>query len=338
MFKKMTVLDEREHVFIVGSPRSGTSLVASILQDSPVYASYRAETKFLAGCEEKYGDLEIGAVRTKFWGDWLKSRQFKRSGLTKEEVRLVADEERSYIGILARIMNLVATKQGIERWIDSTPENSHRLKEISKSFPKAKIVHIIRDGRAVSLSLAKLGWSGISTRNYNKALYYSSLKWQQSVETVLESSKYLGDRYFEMRYEELVQDPLNVVKELCAFLRIPMLEGGLLDHEFNKNNEDSKSTLHTPNTPFGDMSSGISSNAAFRWKDVLKIEQICKIEAHIARTLIKLNYSLICNAEVPLLYGLLPVSRKYFLVLKRVVKKHTLIGRYSTSPFEFEPD
>lgn len=242
----MTIVDEREHVFIVGSARSGTSLVASIIQNSPIYASYHAETKLLKECESKYGSLDRPDVRKIFLEDWLRSRQFLRSGLSEREATELLEVNSSYASFLSAYMNQVANKQGCDRWIDSTPDNSYVLDVIASQFPNAKVIHMLRDGRAVALSLAKLGWSGVGTDDFDKALLYSSLKWQSAVTLVQYLSPLLNDRYMEVRYEDFVRKPEQKIKEICDFLGIPIIDDIALKADANSNLH---STLHTPNTP-----------------------------------------------------------------------------------------
>jgi hypothetical protein len=57
------------------------------------------------------------------------------------------------------VMNEIASKQGANRWIDSTPTNIPHMFRISRDFPEARFIHIIRDGRDVALSLEKRAWS-----------------------------------------------------------------------------------------------------------------------------------------------------------------------------------
>ncbi len=334
--REMSYLNNGNHVFIVGSARSGTSLMGSILQASREVAVYRAETLLLYSCRDKYGDLEVKASRDNFTKDWLKSRQFKRSGLSKEEAVSIIDENRSYVGVLGAYMNMVADKQNCNRWVDSTPSYAYCIEKILHAFPNAKIIHMIRDGRAVSLSLAKLGWSGSNTSNFDRALQYSSLKWQQALEAASNSIKAYQDRCIEVRYEDLVQKPKRTLDELEDFLQLPDLTTQLFQDE-SSGMKDMRSTLNQPNTPFGDMSSGISQNAIYRWKEVLSKKQVRVLESIVGNTLEDHGYELVSNDPI----GYEPVSVKLYRVktrLKHVLKQRTLLGRFIVSPLEIYHD
>lgn len=327
-------IDEREHVFVVGSARSGTSLVGAIVASSPLYALYRAETKLLAECNIKYGDIQNYHSRKKFLKDWFNSRQFKRTGLRKDEVLRALPNPRSYYEFLGTYMGLVAEKQGRGRWVDSTPDNVQCLEQIAHVFPKAKVIHVVRDGRAVAISKAKLGWSGVRTRNLDLALSYSSLLWKRSVRKGRESSIYLGSRYCEVKYEDLVQKTEEVIDKISNFLGISELGINILTDSGGNSDQPVDSPLMRPNSIFGDMGPGIDTTAAYRWKRLLTAEQICRIEVGIADTLNDFDYPLLCKNCILISSKVSSHWQQMILDMKDVLKKKTLLGRLIESPLE----
>ena len=334
----MAFKDFNEHLFVLGSARSGTSLMASIVQNTPAYASYRAETKLLNSCQSKYGNLANKRSREHFLDDWFQSRQFKRAGLSEEAIRLATQNENSYIGFLGIYMNMVAQSQGCQRWIDSTPSNANCLHRIALTFPNAKVLHMVRDGRAVAMSLAKLGWSGARTKNFDTALVYAAMKWRFAVDKVYSNKSFFKDRYLQVKYEDLVLSPKETLANVSAFLEIPDFDISMLDGRNVDRNESVNSSLRTPNSLFGDMEPGISSNAAFRWKNKLTKKQIALIEACVAEDLQKYGYSLLSSAKAGVVENLLNIYRASALKGKRLLKHHTLLGRMSVSPLEIGED
>lgn len=330
----MTYRDNGEHLFVLGSARSGTSLMSSIVQSSSVYAIYNAETKLLHSSISKYGSLSSTRSRKRFLNDWFNSRQFKRTGLTEKDIRDATAQQDSYIGFLGTYMNMMAKKQGCERWVDDTPSNANCLSQISQAFPRAKVIHMVRDGRAVSSSLAKLGWSGIRTIDFDKALVFSALKWQRVVDAVHRSRSCLGERFLEVSYENLVLYPAETLKEVSDFLQIPAFDLSLLEGSYVESNESVKSALQKPNSLYGDMAPGISKNAVYRWKSVLSEAQINLIEENVGDSIVQLGYSLVSSAKQSPYNYLVKLWRKVWFKIKRFAKRYTILGRLSVSSLE----
>lgn len=312
--------------------------MASIVQGSSAYAEYRAETKLLNNCRNKYGDITNIRARNRFLRDWFNSRQFRRSGLLEAEVREATADVGSYIAFLGTYMNMVASAQGRERWIDSTPSNANCLPQIADVFPNARVIHMVRDGRAVALSLAKLGWSGTHTDNFDKALSYAVLKWQVAVDRVYEDRHVLGENYLQIKYEDLVSEPEPTLAKVSRFLEVPTFDLSVLNRDRAQTNESVNSTLHTPNSLFGDMTPGISANAAYRWKKMLTPEQIALLERSIGETLEHYDYDLTGSSGTTLPEAMLRFWRRTSFSGKRLLKRHTLLGRFSTTPLEIGMD
>ncbi len=166
-------------VFIVGCPRSGTSYLYHLLLSAGGFAEFRTQMNVFDVLEPIYGNLSIAKNKTKMMNDWLRSKAFKVSGLDAAEIKArVLSECGGVSDFLRIVMEEVARKQGVDRWIDSTPTNIPHLLRIKKDFPEARIVHIIRDGRDVALSLAKRGWSRPLPWDRGKPLLAAGLYWE----------------------------------------------------------------------------------------------------------------------------------------------------------------
>ena len=332
----MNAIDYEEHVFIVGSSRSGTTLVNLILLSCPLYAVYRAETQLLNGCDIKYGNLTNKRSRESFLSDWFRSRQFLRSGLTKEEFLglLNTEDTTSYIRLLSKFMNMVAAKQQRTRWVDSTPGNIYSLAKIADYFPNAKVIHVIRDGRAVALSRTKLGWSGVSTNDFDKALCYSALMWESTVLTARKAKNILPRRYLEVRYEKLIENPEYFLNSLSEFLNISNLSYEHINKGTEVINNSSSAPGYSNNSAFGDLSVGISTKAMNRWKDSLNIAQISRIEAFVGQTLKELDYPLITNNHKNLKLSIEKFLSKSHLKTKSHIKRIAVLRHMVNTPLE----
>ncbi len=151
----------RKHapVFVLGSVRSGTTLLYHMILSSGGFAVYRTESHVMNLLEPRFGDLSVRRNREKMMDAWLDSKLFRISGLDAEEIRKkVLADGRNGGDFLRIVMEEIAHSQGAERWAECTPEHLLYLKRIKETIPDALIIHIIRDGRDVALSLEKQKW------------------------------------------------------------------------------------------------------------------------------------------------------------------------------------
>jgi glycosyltransferase involved in cell wall biosynthesis len=274
-------------VFIVGCPRSGTSYLYHLLLSAGGFAEFRTQMNVFDVLEPIFGDLGVFENKTKMMNEWLGSKAFKVSGLQAEEIKTkVLSECRSASDFLRIVMQEVARKQGLNRWIDSTPTNIPHLLRIKKDFPDAKIVHIIRDGRDVALSLDKRGWSRPLPGDRNKGLLAAGLYWEWIVRKGRKFGSILRPDYFEVRYEHLVHEPAETLQRLAAFLQH--------DLDYGRIQKASIGSVKTPLTSFKeDLEQGQFSPVG-RWKDENKVsrDQLVLFESLVGDYLQELGYEL----------------------------------------------
>jgi len=96
-------------------------------------------------------------------------------------------------------------------WVDHTPTNVRFAATLSKLFPEAKFIHIVRDGRAVASSIKGLAWG-------QKNILLLSRLWVEKVGYGLAAESYLGSaKCLRVRYEELTTETERVVRDICSF-------------------------------------------------------------------------------------------------------------------------
>src|SRR5256885_14232444 len=114
----------RKPVFIVGCPRSGTSFLYHLLLSAGGFAEFRTQMNVFDVLEPIYGDLGVIKNKKEMMKEWLGSKAFRVSGLDAKEVEAkVLSECRGAADFLHIVMDMIAQKQGVTRWIDSTPTN-----------------------------------------------------------------------------------------------------------------------------------------------------------------------------------------------------------------------
>ena len=90
---------------------------------------------------------------------------------------------------------------------------------IDELFPDARYVHIIRDGRDVAVSVyeASRSWAPDMLAHACRSLAGSARLWQGEVARILELREEVGDRFYELRYEDLRADPLPQARRVFDF-------------------------------------------------------------------------------------------------------------------------
>lgn len=199
--------------FVVGVPRSGTTLLRAMLDSHPALA-VPGESPFLVRLSgRRYA--RAGRFETeRFLADLLAEDRFRRWGLAPGEVRraLLGPPPEGFADAVRRVYGAYATSRGKPRYADKTPGHVRHVGLLSRLFPEARFVHLIRDGRDVALSLGELGWEP-------RGLEAAAALWLRMVRAGRRAGRALGpSRYREVRYEELVADPRGELRSLCGFL------------------------------------------------------------------------------------------------------------------------
>jgi len=146
------VTDMQRPVFIVGCPRSGTTLLYSMLVAAGGFAEYRKETYFY-DLLPRFPDLTGHVARERFAAEFLGGYLGKVPGLdVKPFVFDALDRCRCSAEFLPRLMDGIAHAQGMSRWVEATPVHVLHMQVIKRAVPDALFVHVVRDGRDCALS------------------------------------------------------------------------------------------------------------------------------------------------------------------------------------------
>src|SRR3981081_3717149 len=123
-------------VFVLGSPRSGTTLLYHMLLSAGGFAVYRTETHVFNVLEAAYGDFGNPHNKRKLMKAWLGSKLFQLSGLDgkKIEARVMA-ECRNGGDFLRIVMGDITRKQNVDRWADCTPDHLLYVQRIKETIP-----------------------------------------------------------------------------------------------------------------------------------------------------------------------------------------------------------
>lgn len=183
----------RPPIFVIGSPRSGTTLLRLMLDSHP-NLSCGEETHFLR-------DLQAAMAR-----NWplISTYGFPREYWIGQIRRFYTDFQADYLA-----------RRGKVRWAEKDPMYTLHLDFINELFPNAQFVHLVRDAYDVVASFRER-WG------YRSALRVARTEWVRFVRAGRTFGELLpATRYMELRYEGLVQAPEPHMRELLAFLNEP---------------------------------------------------------------------------------------------------------------------
>jgi len=230
-------------------------------------------------------------------------------------------------------MDQIATRQGLDRWVESTPANVYHIEEIIATFPDVKIVHVIRDGRDAALSLRKLGWHGCKSQDTVKQLLYSALNWQEAVTRGCKAGRKYPQQYMELQYEDLVNDPGGTLNRLTEFTGVNFSEEQLKDVRFGSLKAANSQVMSEQESSQG----GLIKSAVGRWKATLSEREKSWLSAGIGKTLTSLGYQQEeYQASWPEKMTVLYIKSR--LRLNRWLRLNTILGRMSGGSLTFTQD
>jgi hypothetical protein len=289
-------------VFIVGMNGSGTTFLLDCLNNHPDLYGYRRETKIIPlyfASQKKYGDLKNDQNFLKLFDALRNEYIFKvvNGGVSLPLPGNWKQLPRNLATIIDTIFMYFASKDGKSRWCEKTPAYAIHIKELCQLFPDAKFIHLIRDGRDCARSLhRRYGYNAV-------AMIY---RWKKIVGEARRQGAQTGDRYLEIRYEEMTEHPERIMKQICSHLEIPFSSVIC---------ESSRIRNFT-----GNKSSKIIKNSK-KWREYFDRKKLRRMEMIAGRQLNELGYETNypdadCNPSNLLLQLLL-----YFGYTSHVVKR-----------------
>lgn len=202
-------------IFVVGCPRSGTTLVQLMLHAHPRIA-IPPETRFTLRAYDQrrdFGDLSEPENRRKLAKFITTGNAFVDLGLNAGHiVAAIVDGPPTLGSAIGIVFRAYADRFGKARWGDKRPAYLLNMDILLWMFPDAQIIHIIRDGRDCVASMKEQPW-------HKGGVNHAISQWRRGMDAGWRASKKLrADQYFEVYYEQLVADPDNQLRKLCDFI------------------------------------------------------------------------------------------------------------------------
>ena len=242
---------------IFGSPRSGTTLLSSIL-NSHSDVLIPDETDFIVPILFIFDRIkDPNAGKNLIKNLITSSTRFPFSigeYISKEEVfKIIDDTEYVPSDILNSIYQFMATKHGKKIGADKSPNdlfNFHMFLKEGVFDSDIKIIHIVRDVRDVFLSIRK-------TRFWLRNIEFCfPRKWSESNLLLYNVMKGNSKQYFFIKYEDLIGFPEDKLKEISKFIGIPF-EKEILNFERRINRHQGEAHHLNVNKPFLEQRIGV---------------------------------------------------------------------------------
>lgn len=266
------ILHQNDPIFILGSGRNGSTLLASLLNNHKEiffppeqYALPYVILNWNIGgflfpktFSKKAVNLFLNNKNNQNW--ILKKEDFKKILFNinnhKYPISIKTITDAIYLHYAGKF------KKQIKYYGDHSPLNTQFTYMLRKNFPNAKFVFLVRDPRDVVLSYKKLKNNPASETNY--AIW----KWKESIKAYLQ----LKNKNYDVlliKYEDLAQKPQVTVKEACRFLNIKYTQ----DMEIPV--KSAMKILGAKGISFhSNLSKPISTESIGKWKHELTKDQI----------------------------------------------------------------
>ncbi|WP_433420038.1 sulfotransferase family protein [Microtetraspora malaysiensis] len=204
-------------IFVVGCPRSGTTMLQLMLHSHPRIA-VPPETRFLVPAyfsRKSYGDMRQAENRRRL-AEWIangRNTKFRELGLDKAEfVQTAMMGPGSFGSVIGTVFKSYAERFGKSRWGDKRPSYFKHVDMLMRMFPDAQFIHLIRDGRDCVASLKEMPW-------YTLDSFHAVSNWAEAIDFGTRNARRLpADTFFQLRYEDLTADPESELRKLCAFI------------------------------------------------------------------------------------------------------------------------
>ncbi len=257
---------EPNYIFIGGVERSGATLFRAMLGSHPnIHAG--PELKIVASLvatQEAWG---------RHYGAALASNGISQTA--------VDHATRSFL------MSLLSSVGLGKRVAEKTPHNLLYMRTLGRLFPRARFIHVVRDGRSVAASLVSQPWTDGATGQTMPQCESAVAAARSWVETVTEVRRQAGSvpgRYLEVRYEALVNDPVRVMGTVLAFLGEPWSDR-VLHHT------SSGVQLPAHELASAEVKKPLHNSDTHLWRRKLTIEDLDEVSAVAGPTLRLLGYT-----------------------------------------------
>ncbi len=228
-------LAEPVHVFVGGTGRSGTSILAKLLGSHPWLTRIPIEVRFLADrrglCDLVEGRSSLAQFQDEILGRWwhrttalgetrglhkIVPRERLEEALEVLRTDFSSDPWAAGRRFVHSLLDPIAEESSARSWVEDTPPNIMVAPTLLRVVPTARLIHMIRDGRDVACSVVELSWG---PSELTDALEW----WAQTLLTAHRRTAAIDERrLLTLRFEDLVRDRREQsLDRILGFLDLP---------------------------------------------------------------------------------------------------------------------
>lgn len=294
-------LNNTEIHFIVGSGRSGTTLMTTIFNANPEVICI-PEARLVMAFNQKYSDTT--AMPEHFSTDLsnyvstildIKKQTDERLWLADfdTDMYLHFDKQQlpqhNYANVCKQLLINITlpnrSNQQVRTIVDKNPEYTFFIEPLLKIFPKAKFLVAVRDYRSVVLSQreseARAGLGDVA---------FHAFLWDKYNQEVLRMKKRYPNQLMLIPYEKMVQDTEQTLRDACSFLNINFDADMLTPYKKVQAHQRSTDTSNRDQKVLGDLQKPINTSRIEAWKNRLTTQEVALIETLCAQTGTQLGY------------------------------------------------
>jgi hypothetical protein len=247
--------------FIVGHPRSGTTLLTSILDRHSQCASTPEShyfNKFIYYVDHLLVKNKGGVA------SYLESTRIKDWGLNWNSIRtkIVESENINSFGVFQLLVNDFAKRKKINYVLEKTPVHIRHITDILDHYRTSKIIWIIRDGRGTTSSLKKVDWASNSLNKLSK-------EWNRNISFGVLAKQKFPSSIHVILYEDLLIDPAKEITKIMEFMGLEFEDKQLDPNQANTSSLISKGERSWK----GNIHKSLMPGRARAWEKELSLEE-----------------------------------------------------------------
>lgn len=217
----------RNRIFLVGCPRSGTTLLQSMLAAHPAIASFPEShffVKLLPRPVLRSFGIASRRARNRLNQFLLEIGRSDLSCKLSRTALFMNQHTRAFVEIL----DTITEQQGKQLWVEKTPLHLHYIELIQSLIPEASFIHIVRNGSDVIASMYEVTQKHPDAWQGARSIEQCVTRWLNDIEI----SRSFCDRpnHALVSYENLVEEPRSTLEQLCCFIGIPFDDSMLKEY------------------------------------------------------------------------------------------------------------